>query len=119
MENDYGFDFAEYNGKIEMNVFLDGLKIEERAKVIAYILKLVECLNMGARPSEKLSKHLTNGIFELRVPFRDRTSRSLFFYESEKMIIFTNGFVKKTEKTPAREIAKALKIRDYRRSGNE
>ena len=34
------------------------------------------------------------------------------FYEHNQMIIFTNGFIKKTQKTPSREITKAKAIRE-------
>jgi hypothetical protein len=39
-------------------------------------------------------------------------TRSFYFYESEKQIIFTHGFVKKSQKTPKSEIAKAKSIRE-------
>jgi phage-related protein len=64
-----------------------------------------------------LSKHLENSIFELRVSFENRISRSFYFYESEKQIIFTHGFVKKGQKTPKSEIEKAISIRKLWRGG--
>jgi len=83
----------------------------------AYIEKLVELKNSGIQPKENLSKHLENGIFELRVSFENRISRSFYFYESEKQIIFTHGFVKKELKTPKSEIEKAKSIRELWRGG--
>ena len=35
---------------------------------------------------------------------------------SDKKIIFTHGFIKKTEKTPCKEIDKALKIKEFYKS---
>lgn len=108
----FAYNFAQVNGKVPMIEFLDGLSIRERAKVFAYVEKLVELKNAGIKPKENLSKHLEDGIFELRVSFENRISRSFYFYESEKQIIFTHGFVKKSQKTPKSEIAKAKSIRE-------
>ncbi|MBI5681815.1 MAG: type II toxin-antitoxin system RelE/ParE family toxin [Deltaproteobacteria bacterium] len=108
----FTYDFAEVNGKVAMLDFLDSLSIKERAKIFAYIEKLVELKNSGIQPKEKLSKHLEDGIFELRVSFENRISRSFYFYEAEKQIIFTHGFVKKEQKTPKNEIEKAKSIRE-------
>jgi phage-related protein len=58
-----------------------------------------------------LSKHLGDRIFELRVSFENRIARSFHFFEAERQIIFTHSFVKKTQKTPKGEIARAQSIR--------
>ncbi len=107
----FTYDFAEINGKVAMIEFLDRLSTKERAKIFACIEKLVELKNSGIQPKENLSKYLEDGIFELRVSFENRISRSFYFYESEKQIIFTHGFVKKEQKTPKNEIEKAKSIR--------
>ena len=91
--------------------FLDTLSIRERAKIFAYIEKLVELKNIAVQPKENLSKHLDDGIFELRVSFENRISRGFYFYEANRQIIFTHGFVKKEKKTPKGEIEKAKTIR--------
>ena len=83
--------------------------------MFAYIDKLIELKNNGIRPKENLSKHLGDGIFELRASFDNRISRSLYFYESDRQIIFTNGFIKKGRKTPKSEIGKAMLIRNILR----
>ena len=117
MQKKFTYDFAEINGKVPMIEFLDNLSIKERAKIFAYIEKFVELKGIGIQPKENLSKHLEDGIFELRVGFENRISRSFYFYESEKRIIFTHGFVKKERKTPKNEIDKAKSIRKLWRDG--
>ena len=107
----FTYDFAEVNGKVPMIEFLDSLSDKERAKIFAYIEKLVELKNSRMQPKENLSKHLEDGIFELRVSFENRILRSFYFYEAEKQIIFTHGFVKKEQKTPNNEIETAKAIR--------
>jgi phage-related protein len=72
---------------------------------------LIELKNAGLNPKDNLSKHLTDGIFEIRVSFENRIARALFFYQSDRKIIFSHGFVKKTQKTPASEIQRTMTIR--------
>jgi len=108
---DFSYDFAKIGDKVPMIEFLEGLSIKERAKIFAYIDKLVELKNNGLQPKENLSKNLGDGIFELRVSFENRISRSFYFYESKRQIIFTHGFVKKEQKTPKGEIERAISIR--------
>ena len=108
---DFTYDFVEISGKVPMIEFLESLSIKERAKIFAYIDKLIELKNNSIQPKENLSKHLGDGIFELRVSFENRISRSFYFYESKQQIIFTHGFVKKEQKTPKGEIEKAMSIR--------
>jgi phage-related protein len=107
----YTYDFAKVGDKVPMIEFLDSLNVMERAKVFASIEKLIELKNAGLNPKENLSKHLMDGIFEMRVSFENRIARSLFFYQADRKIIFSHGFVKKTQKTPVSEIQRAITIR--------
>lgn len=107
----FTYDFAEINGKVPMIEFLESVTVKERAKIFAYIDKLIELKNSEMQPKKNLSKHLDGGIFELRVAFENRISRSLYFYEAERKIIFTHGFIKKEQKTSKSEIEKAKLIR--------
>ena len=42
----------------------------------------------------------------------DKIVRNLYFYESGAKIIITHGFIKKTQKTPRKEIEKAKKFKE-------
>jgi phage-related protein len=106
----FKFDFAKYGNTIPMIDFLDSLTIKERALILKNIEKLIEYKNHNYNLSTKFTKPLTNGIFELKVELQNKTSRSLYFYEKNQMIIFTNGFIKKSQKTPPMEIKKAKAI---------
>lgn len=107
----FTYEFAKLDDRIPMIDFLESLSIKERAKIFAAIDKLIELKNHALQPKENLSKHLDDGIFELRVSFENRIARSLYFYESNRQIIFTHGFIKKEQKTPKGEIEKARTIR--------
>ena len=107
----FTYEFAEVQGKVPMIAFLDGLSIKERAKVFASIEKPVELKSAAISPKQNLSKHLEDGIFELRIRFENRIARSFYLYEAKRQIIFTHGFVKKAQKTPKGEIARAQVVR--------
>ena len=67
---------------------------------------------------EPLSKELEDGIFELRTIEGSDIVRILYFFDKGKIIIATNGFVKKQQKTPRNEIELAKKRRtDYHKKG--
>lgn len=58
---------------------------------------------------EPYSKHIDDGIFEIRAKSGSDISRVLYFFYFGRRIILTNGFIKKTQKTPKSEIELAKK----------
>ena len=110
---EFTYNFSEYNNRVTMIDFINSLSEKAQAKISLYIHKLIEFKNNNIKIPERLSKQITDGIFELRVNFENRISRNLYFYEHNKEIIFTNGFIKKTRTTPKSEISKAIKIWNY------
>ena len=111
-KNVFEYNFAEYNGKIEMIEFIESLTPKDQARIKAGIDKLIELLNSNNFPNEKLSKYLRDGIFELRIKLFNTISRTLYFFIEGKMIIFTHGYIKKTDKTPNSEIEKAKFVKE-------
>lgn len=57
---------------------------------------------------EPHSKAMGEGLFELRIRQGSNIVRAFYFFFVGRTIVVTNGFVKKTQKTPRREIARAL-----------
>ena len=57
----------------------------------------------GYELREPYSKHLSEGIFELRAKVGSDITRVLYFFYVERHIILTNGFIKKTQKTPRKK----------------
>jgi phage-related protein len=53
----------------------------------------------------------TNGIFEIRVITSQKNIRILCFQEEERIVVLTNAFVKKSQKTPRAEIQLAIKLK--------
>ena len=68
----------------------------------------------GPELREPHSKHIEDGIFELRAKQGSDISRVLYFFFVGRKAILTNGYVKKTMKTPKDQIELAKKYRnDY------
>ena len=101
--------FKEDDGTKPLAVFIKSLDVKLKAKVVANLHLLEE---YGDRAREPLSKYLGNGIFELRSKEGNNIVRILYFFDKGKIIIATNGFVKKTQKTPKSEIELAVKRRN-------
>ncbi len=111
----YTVEFYETDaGERPVFDFLMSLDPKMRAKVGAMMELLAEKGNELRMP---YTEHLGDGIFELRAIQGNNISRTLFFFYVGKRIIFTNGFIKKTQKTPPKEItlAKARRNDFYRR----
>lgn len=89
--------------------FLESLDVKMKAKMTRTI-KLLEANGTVLR--EPYSKELRNGIFELRAKVGSDISRVLYFFFYRGKALLTNGFIKKTDKTPASEIEKAEKYRN-------
>lgn len=108
--------YEDKNGRSEVFEFINNL--EKRSflskkhridynKIIAYINMLGE---MGTRVGEPVTKHLDGEIWELR-PLRNRL---LYAYYKDDTFIILHHFIKKTRKTPKRELEKAKRnLQDY------
>ena len=79
-----------------------------QAKIFA-ALELLEIKGPALR--EPFSKALEDGIFEVRAKQGADISRVLYFFVVGRRVILTNGFIKKTSKTPRGEIERAKRYR--------
>ena len=93
--------YKKEDGSKPLGEFIKSLDVKMKAKVVGNLHLLEEYGNYATEP---LSKHLEDGIFELRTILGNNIIRVLYFFDKEKIIIATNGFVKKTQKTPKTEI---------------
>lgn len=86
-------------------------------KMQAKIYKIASVLEIdGTQARMPYSEFLQDGIFQIRAQQEGNISRVLYFFAVEKKIILTNGFTKKTPKTPPGEIELAKRYRaDYER----
>ncbi len=99
------------NGKCPVEDFLLNIDKKMRAKLLG-IMGILE--DKGTLLREPYSKYLGDGIFEIRGIIGTDISRVLYFFYHGGKIIFTNGFLKKGQKTPTTEMIKAKRYRkDY------
>lgn len=85
-----------------------------KAKIV-WTLDLIEELH---RVPESYLKHIenTNGLYEIRIQLGSDIFRIFCFFDHGQLVILINGFQKKTQKTPKKEIEMALKIKaEYER----
>lgn len=78
---------------------------------IEYVLDLVR---FERQVPIKFFKKLesTDGIYEVRVITSQKSIRILCFQDEGNLVVLTNGFIKKTQKTPKNEIKLAEKLKD-------
>ncbi len=90
------------SGECPVENFLNSLNAKQAQKV-AWVMQVVEELDKV--PTTYLKK-LTNtdDIWEIRVQIGSNIFRFLGFFEKGNFIVLTNGFQKKTQKTPKPEI---------------
>ena len=106
------------NGYCPLGDYLDSLN----PKLLAKTLRTIDLLEQnGSSLRLPYSEYLKDDIFELRTKQSSNITRILYFFVVQDKAILTNGFTKKTNKTPKKEIELAKKYReDYlRRNKNE
>lgn len=104
------------NGTSEIEDYLDelGRKAEtsktdriNRTKILSYLTALSR---YGTRVGQPTVKHIEGSIWELR-PLKNRI---FFFYWQDNKFVLLHHFMKKTQKTPQREIDQArYKLKDF------
>ena len=95
------------SGKCPIKEYLDSLT-DDQATKIAWVLKLIRELDqIPTKYFKKLVK--TDDIWEVRVDVGRNTFRLLGFFHGRELIILTNSFQKKSQKTPLKEIRLAEK----------
>jgi phage-related protein len=108
--------YRDRNGKSEIVEYLDALKERgetsktervNRDKILAYIGALEQ---YGTRIGQPIVKHIDGSLWELR----PLATRIFFFYWKDNKFVLLHHFVKKSQKTPTREIEQArAKMKDF------
>ena len=91
-------------------VFFEPLSEKVKNK-IDYVLFLVAS---AERIPGKFFQYMdgTDGIFEIRVEFESNIYRIFCCFDEGNLIVLFHGFQKKSQKTPKKEIEKAVKIKE-------
>lgn len=83
-------------------------KVKEK---IQYVFELIEQVD---RVPEKFLKHLTgtDGLYEIRIEYQSNIFRIFCCFDEGQLVVLFNGFQKKTQKTPQKEISKAVQTHE-------
>ena len=103
---DMGFEFVMME---EAKFFVLGLKEAARKKVLYNVQRIAS----GDQNAELFKKLEGTEIWEFRTLYNGIHYRLFAFWDTENntIVIATHGIIKKTQKTPKKEIAKAIEIR--------
>ena len=93
----------------EADAFLDTLRQDIKDKIVYNVDKVAN----GYMDKDLFKKLDGTDIWEFRTLYKGIQYRLLAFWDTdaETLVIATHGFVKKTQKTPSKEINKAEAIR--------
>ena len=112
--------YRDASGKEPVREYVDGLAAKNDKDSRVKLNKVRDYMKIlseyGTRAGEPYMKHIDGDIWELR-PMRDRI---FFFCWNGEQFILLHHFIKKTQKTPQREIDRAKKnMQDFiERSSN-
>lgn len=93
--------FTTASGESPVKEFINSLDSRTQRKFF-YKKELLE--EFGPRLPYPHAKCIRGGIYELRLEGIEGTIRVIYFFYSGNVIIFTNGFIKKTNKIPKQDL---------------
>lgn len=76
---------------------------------IDYVLTM---LRQQERLSVKFVKHIRDGVYEIRAEYSGNIYRVFFIFDDGNIVVLFNGFQKKSQKTPEKEIRQAIKLKE-------
>jgi len=91
-------------------------KVKDKIDYVLYLISVAE------RIPKKFFQYIegTDGLFEIKTEFESNIYRIFCCFDEGNLVVLFNGFQKKSQKTPAREIDKANKIKkEYFESKNK
>ena len=94
--------------------YFDDFFKQQSRKVQDKIIKILDILETVERLPITYLKYIegTNGLFEVRVQLGSDIFRIFCCFDGNRLVVLFSGFQKKTQKTPTKEIERALRIMD-------
>ena len=85
---------------------------KQSRKVQDKIIKVLDILETVERVPITYLKYMegTNGLFEVRVQLGSDIFRIFCCFDGNRLVVLFSGFQKKTQKTPSKEIDRAVRI---------
>jgi len=83
-------------------------KVQEKIEYVFKILRTVQNV------PKKFLNHMTgtDGLYEIRIEFESNIYRIFCSFDKGNLVVLFNGFQKKSQKTPKKEIDLALKLKE-------
>jgi phage-related protein len=105
---------------ITYKTYFEDFFVKQKSKVQNKIIWTFSLIEELRRVPETYLKHIENvdGLYEIRVKLGSDIYRIFCFFDEGKLVVLANGFQKKSQKTPKKEIEKALKIKAEYESEN-
>lgn len=102
----------KYREVILYKDYFEDLFKQQSRKVQDKIIKVLDILETVERVPITYLKYVegTNGLFEIRVQLGSDIFRIFCCFDGNKLVVLFSGFQKKTQKTPSKEIDRALRI---------
>ena len=93
--------------------YFENFFVKQRQKVKDKIIWTLDLIEEIDRVPETYLYHIenTDGLYEIRVQLGSDIFRIFCFFDQGQLVVLANGFQKKTQKTPKKEIEMALKIK--------
>ena len=90
--------------------FYQDLSYKVQQKIL-WTFRIIEDLD---RVPEIYLKHIesTDGLYEIRIQVGSNIYRIFCFFDSNNLVVVGHGFQKKSQKTPNKELEKAIKIKN-------
>lgn len=102
----------EFDWGIDFENFLNSLTEKDKVFLLEMIVR-IEDLGMQDSIRKNRVKKLEDNLYEIRLIGTDKKLiRSIYFQLKENQYYIVSGFIKKTDKTPLREIKKAKERRN-------
>ena len=97
---------------IQYKNYFEDFLLAQPKKVQDKIYKVIEIIESYQHISKTyLAPMKTHkGLFEARIKLGSNIQRVFCFFDKDKLVILLNGFTKKTQKTPKKEIDKAVRL---------
>jgi phage-related protein len=88
--------------------------VRQKSKVRDKIIWTLELIQEIQNVPETYLKHIngTDGLYEIRVQQGSDIFRIFCFFDDKNLVVLTSGFQKKSQKTPKKEINRAIKIKE-------
>lgn len=95
--------------------FVSSLSKDEANK----LRRALDLFKMEDRMPRHYIKFIRDGIYEFRVNYGNNEMCVFFIYDGDTVVVLFNAFRKKTQKTPDREIIKAIRLKKEYYDGKE